>query len=138
MKMKDIAFDRESLSRGDSSTPNILWSIGQFIHQYGYANGSMGTLRNYEATLRSLWNFFSGGEDRPVDLISQRMICDYEKWLLGQGVSRNSSSFYLRNLRSLFKSVPQITLDDTEIERLFAEVYTGVDKTGKGRSLSRM
>ncbi len=53
----------------------------------------------------------------------------YEVYLKASGVSPNSSSFYMRNLRAIYNRAV-----DSEITRQrfpFKHVYTGVDKTAK-------
>lgn len=97
-----------------------------FIHLY-----SQSTASNYLMALRSLKKYYGGCP--ALEDITSGMIKDYERWLHSHGVSDNTSSCYMRSLRSLFNKV----CDRWEIEmhNPFRHVYTGV-KTTKKRSLS--
>lgn len=97
-----------------------------FIHQY-----SQSTASNYLMALHSLSRFF-GGSPAVEDLTPDRMK-DYERWLHGRGVSDNTSSCYLRSLRSLFNKICDRW--EMDLRDPFRHVYTGVRTTRK-RSLS--
>lgn len=81
-----------------------------------------------DCTLRSFMTFRNG-----IDLSFSNMTVDileqYEAYLKSRGVTRNTSSFYMRNLRSAYKLAVQenLTID----RQPFHCVYTGVDKTKK-------
>ncbi len=91
-------------------------------------NRSLGTARNYSRTLSSFLSFM-GGRDIPFSRMTGELILRYERWLLSRGVTRNSSSFYIRNLRSIFNKAARRGL--TERASPFFNVYTGVDNTRK-------
>ena len=57
------------------------------------------------------------------------MILVYEAWLKQQGVCRNTSSFYMRQLRAVYNRASEKGL--VCYQHLFRRVYTGVDKTRK-------
>ena len=79
-------------------------------------------------TLRSFMRF-RGGVDISLSRFTRDVVEQYEAWLKGRGVKRNTSSFYLRNLRNAYN----IGVDDglTCDRQPFRKVYTGVDKTMK-------
>ncbi len=91
-------------------------------------NKTLGTARNYERTLRSFMDFLNG-EDIHLSQITDCLVADYEAWMLGKGIMRNSSSFYLRNLRSVYNKAVKRSL--TEQKYPFQDVYTGIDRTRK-------
>ena len=88
---------------------------------------------------------FIGQDDYPVKEINHCTIARYEKWMLSRGLSRNTSSFYLRVLRSALnkevnalsgtKEKSEIYMRRDNVRDYFSGVWTGVDKTVK-RSLS--
>lgn len=88
------------------------------------SNDRLGTARNYERTLSSFKKFLDG-EDINFEQIDSELVQRYEKWLLDKGVVRNSSSFYMRNLRSIYNKAVKTN------HSIFSKVYTGVDKTQK-------
>ena len=53
----------------------------------------------------------------------------YEAWLHGKGITKNSSSFYMRILRAVYNRAVEKEL--TSNRNPFKHVYTGVDKTVK-------
>lgn len=72
--------------------------------------------------------------------IDATLIQDYEKYLLNAGLKRNTSSYYIRGLRSIYNAVIKEYLSRDSDVRLppspFRGAYTGVDKTSK-RALTR-
>lgn len=92
--------------------------------------GALGTARNYERTLRSFMAFLGEpGSGFRMEGLDGEVVAMYEKWLVGRGVLRNSSSFYMRNMRAVYnKAVKQGIVEQTFP---FRYVYTGVDRTRK-------
>lgn len=101
-----------------------------FREQIGRCKQNMylGTARNYERTLNSFMSFLKGN-DVSFTMITERMMADYERWLSEKGVTRNSSSFYIRNLRSVYNKA--VKCDLVEQCFPFRNVYTGIDRTRK-------
>ena len=83
---------------------------------------------NYRTAVRSFMKFL-GGEDIPVTKINSALIRCYELWLRDNNVSRNTSSCYMRSLRSLYNKVTQAT--HTKNRNPFEDVFTGNEKTVK-------
>ncbi|MBS5527388.1 MAG: site-specific integrase [Prevotella sp.] len=79
-------------------------------------------------TLRSFMKF-RGGVDIEISKLGWTVIEQYEAWLKAKGVKRNTSSFYMRNLRTAYRAAVDEGL--TEDGNPFRRVYTGVDKTVK-------
>lgn len=87
-----------------------------------------GTANNYEKTMASLMRFV-GNEKLTFSLFDETLIADYNTYLIKRGLTRNTVSFYMRNLRAIYnKAVKQKIVVKKE---LFADVYTGIDKTRK-------
>ena len=79
-------------------------------------------------TLRSFMQF-RGGIDIGLPKITRDVVEQYEAWMKGRGLKRNTTSFYLRTLRNAYN----IAVDEglTDDKQPFRKVYTGVDKTVK-------
>lgn len=93
--------------------------------------GKNRTAEIYRTTLNNFLRFREG-KDLPLTALNAPTLLAYERWMHDRGLTRNSSSFYLRSLRSAWhKSLGVHTADPDP----FAAVYTGVDNTIK-RALS--
>lgn len=92
------------------------------------AANRLGTANNYDKT----WHSFSGFMGRaglPLSALTERVIADYNAFLVRRGLVRNSISFYMRVLRAVYnKAVRQKLIEQTYP---FTEVYTGIDRTRK-------
>lgn len=92
------------------------------------AKGKRGTARNYRCTLAS-FSAFLNGKDIPFSLLNEPLMLEYVGWLERRGVLRNSSSFYMRNLRSMYNKA--VRKQGIRHLQPFQNVYTGIDKTSK-------
>ena len=92
------------------------------------ADNRLGTARNYTRTLRSFSGFLGGGE-LPFAAFTERLVEEYNAYLLRRGVVRNTVSFYMRILRSVYNKAVRRRL--AEPASPFGGVYTGVDRTRK-------
>ncbi len=90
--------------------------------------GKTRTSETYRSTLNS-FRRFRNGMDIPLDKISPGVTAEYEAWLRACGLSSNSSSFYMRNLRAVYNRAVDQGL--TVQRSPFRHVYTGVGKTVK-------
>ena len=90
--------------------------------------GKIRTSETYTSTLNSFMRFMEGRDIPPCDMDSDLMIA-YEAWLKSGGVSMNTISFYMRNLRAVYNRALEKEL--MEQRNPFRHVYTGVDKTIK-------
>lgn len=90
--------------------------------------GRIRTSETYKSTLNS-FRRFREGRDLPMDEIDSDLIMAYEAYLRNNGVSPNSSSFYMRNLRAVYNRAVEKELTLQKFP--FRHVYTGVDKTVK-------
>lgn len=85
-------------------------------------------VKRFCATLNSLLRYTDGSEVAWRELTST-FILGYEEFLIRRGLCRNSTSFYMRNLRAI---VNRAVEHGFEVPRNpFKYVYMGVDKTVK-------
>ncbi len=86
------------------------------------------TAENYTRTLTSFMHF-RDNEDLLMTEIDSDLMMRYEAYLIGRGVTKNTSSFYMRILRAVYNRAVEQEL--TEQRNPFKHVYTGIDKTVK-------
>ena len=114
--------------RTDASLQNFMQQcIAKLIRM-----GRTGTANGYKSTLNSFMRFRKG-QDIMLNAIDSDVMQLYEAHLRLTNVARNSSSFYMRNLRTVYNMAIEQQL--TPQRTPFAHVYTGIDKTVK-RALS--
>ena len=68
-------------------------------------------------------------QDLHFDAITPQFVLSYETWLRERRLCRNSTSFYMRIMRTIYNKAVDARL--TADCRPFSAVYTGVDKTAK-------
>lgn len=91
-------------------------------------NGCLGTARNYMCTRNSFASFLHN-QDIEFYLMTEDFILEYDSWLRKKGITRNSVSFYMRILRSVYnKAAAKMFFNP---ENIFRKVYTGIDRTRK-------
>ena len=87
-----------------------------------------GTAKTYHDCLAS-FSSFRNGEDITFDALDGETMVQYEVWLRNKGLKRNSSSCYLRTLKTLYlKAIEQGLTEDKDI---FRHVFTGFATTTK-------
>ncbi len=112
-------------------------SVFNFIRAQILRKKQLGKIRcseTYQATLNSFMRFRKGA-DLTFEMITTGLMELYEAELHGQGLSRNTTSFYMRILRANYRQAVEKGL--TQDSRPFRHVYCGTDKTVK-RSISFM
>lgn len=110
-------------------------SVFNFIHYQIIYKRKLGKIRSsetYKSTLNSFMRF-RNGVDLPFSMIDSELLELYEAQMLRRGLSRNTTSFYMRILRTNYKMAVERGL--THDSRPFRHVYCGMDKTMK-RSIS--
>ena len=82
----------------------------------------------YATTINSLKRYLKDG-DVPLKAVDGTMMQGYEQWLKDSGLCRNTTSYYLRTLRTIYNHA----VDDGLVPQSspFKHVYTGIDKTVK-------
>ena len=90
--------------------------------------GKQRTSETYRCTLKSFMQF---REDKDVLLedIDSDLMMMYEAYLRNKGLTKNSTSFYMRILRAVYNRTVEKEL--TTNRNPFKHVYTGIDKTVK-------
>lgn len=91
-------------------------------------NKRLGTAKNYRSAKKSLHDFFNKDEILFSELTPQQ-ISEYERWLEKKELSRNTISFYMRILRSVYNKAVEQQLASENFP--FYNVYTGIDRTRK-------
>ena len=109
-------------------------SVFNFIRGQISHKKQIGKVRSSE-TYRSMLNsftYFRKGVDLTFDMMDGVLMELYEAWMRKCGLARNSTSFYMRILRTNYKLAVEKGL--TPDRHPFRNVYCGIDKTVK-RSL---
>lgn len=91
----------------------------------------LGKTRTAETYISAMNSFmrYRKGQDIALDDITSEEIMLYESYLRSNGISPNSSSFYMRILRAVYNRAVEKELTNQRFP--FKHVYTGVDKTIK-------
>lgn len=106
-------------------------SVFNFINAQVLYKKQLGKIRSsetYQAALNSLMRF-RNGVDLSFDMIDSKLMELYEASLQKRGLSRNTSSFYLRILRTNYNMAVEKGI--TKDNKPFKHVYCGMDKTVK-------
>ena len=92
---------------------------------------SLGKIRTSETYATSLSSFkrFRKGRDMALEAVDSDTMMAYEAWLKECGLSLNTCSFYMRNLRAVYNRAVEKGLTTQQFP--FKHVYTGVEKTVK-------
>lgn len=106
-------------------------SLFTFTRQVIREMRSVGKSRISEKYSTALNSFrrFRGGRDILLGQITSQTMLAYEAYLHGLGLTDNTSSFYMRNLRAVYNRAVERGLVAQGMP--FRHVYTGVDKTLK-------
>ncbi|MCM1033962.1 MAG: site-specific integrase [Odoribacter sp.] len=97
------------------------WNIVSGLRQAGKSNAA----GHYTAALSSFMRFSKG--DVPFDDFDVELLCRYQYYLDSRGLCRNTTSYYMRNLRAIFNRAVDngLTLQNYPFRR----VYTGIAQT---------
>ena len=82
----------------------------------------------FTTTINSLRNYLKG-DDVPLEEVDEMMVLGYEQWLKERGLCRNTTSFYIRNLRTIYNHA--VAEKQVVSSSPFKHAYTGIDKTVK-------
>lgn len=72
---------------------------------------------------------YLAGKDINFNKITDNLIQNYNAYLLQRGMTRNTTSFYMRTLRAIYNKAVKQKLTSQTFP--FSEVYTGIDRTRK-------
>ena len=87
--------------------------------------------RLYASTLKS-FTAFRKNNDLALSEMDSDIMMLYEAYLRNRGLTKNSTSFYMRILRAVYNRAVEKEL--TIQRNPFRHVYTGVDRSGKRAS----
>lgn len=113
-----------SVSSGKTSVFDFFRQQIGLLHEAGRHS----TANHYNQTLGSLMRYRDNCDLR-FDVLTPQFTLSYETWLRSQRLCRNTTSFYMRNMRTLYNRAVQAGL--TTDCHPFRPVYTGIDKTAK-------
>ena len=88
----------------------------------------LGTAKNYQCALHSLSDFL-GGEELSFNQLNEGLVMEYNDYLEGRGLVKNSISFYMRIWRAIYNRAVKERIVDQNFP--FQSVYTGIDHTRK-------
>ena len=115
----------------DDPSPTLARYVGQLSLELS-SNGRHRTSETYRCALNSFLRYLRQ-PDIAISQIDTPLIDDYEHYLRQQGICSNSSSFYMRVLRTVYNRA--VAQGHTPDRQPFRHVYTGIAKTTK-RALS--
>lgn len=88
-----------------------------------------GTARAYQSTLNSLERFFAGKSFKIAE-INSLLVGKYECYLITNGITPNSISFYMRNFRAVYNRMKR-ERGESIAENPFEDIHTSIAKTNK-------
>lgn len=123
-------YSADDVIRAIQDERNNLINYITLISERLLLSGKRKTSDNYK-NLANRLNEFTGNDYTSIHDIDCDFVESFEAWLLSRGVKRNTSSFYIRNLRAVWnKAIDNGLLPPTIIDP-FKHVYKGVDATVK-------
>lgn len=125
-KNQDLLYNNQTVQK-EISTISLFLYMNEEIKRLSNA-GQTGTAQNYKAAMNSFLKFI-GNEDFPLSSLTEKVTREYELWLRNEYLSRNTISFYMRQLRSIYNKAVKANLAEQTFP--FKNVYTGIDKTKK-------
>lgn len=112
-------------------SPHLLITFLAFMRKQieeMQTSNRLGTARNYIRTLGSFSDFLQG-RNVPLSAFNEQLVEKYNAYLIKRKVMRNTISFYMRILRSVYNKA--VSLQLVEQSYPFRNVYTGIDHTRK-------
>ncbi len=116
------------LNGGGYTDNNYLFPFMESVINNLKTLGKIRTSETYTATLSS-FKHFRNNIDVTLDDIDSELIIAYQVYLHNKGISPNTSSFYMRNLRAVYNRAVEKGLTIQQFP--FKQVYTGVERTIK-------
>lgn len=123
-------YSADDVIRAIQDDRNNLINYITLISERLLLSGKRKTSDNYK-NLANRLNEFTGNDYTSIHDIDCDFVESFEAWLLSRGVKRNTSSFYIRNLRAVWNKAIDYGLLPPTIIDPFKHVYKGVDATAK-------
>lgn len=118
----------EEAPKSASTVDGGLWMMAEEKR----LEGKRRTVETYLSTLNRWRRFLKArnyGLNLPWEKLTKETVEDFEAYMKGDGLARNTTAFYMRKLRAACNSARKNGM--TVAENLFADVYTGQAKTKK-------
>jgi len=114
-----------------ANLPTASGYVFDTMHTLIEEQKNLGRWRRSESLSATLHSFkaFRQGKDLPFAALTQSELMAYELWLKHKGLCRNTTSFYMRCLRTAYNRAAESGLTPQNLP--FRGVYTGIDKTAK-------
>lgn len=124
-KRKQRKETNNSTSRADGKDCRRLADAGEKVIGVLQKVRSRSTTANYLMALHALLAY--AGSDIRVGDIDRHQIEGFQRWLQNRGVKPNTTSCYMRSLRTLLKNISS----STDWQQVFSSVFTGNARTDK-------
>lgn len=125
--MEEQAVEKTTLLSQHNPDRHLKSYVCQLVEELR-ACGRRRTAETYRSAQNSLQRYLARNDILLSD-IDVTLMCDYERYLRTQGISNNSTSFYLRVLRTIYnRAVTEGLVID---KKPFSKVYTGIGRTNK-------
>lgn len=130
LELSGASFSTQDIVQRFSNTRGAVYILDYLKEQVVLleGKGKRSTAKNWHSTLNSFSEYL-GGVDIPLGRLNGVLLSDYEEWLKAKGVKRNTSSFYMRNLRSVYNRAVKYGFARQTYP--FRNIYVGIDKTLK-------
>lgn len=125
--------DLEVKFRGATGKKQFLAFVDEQI-EFLLREKRIKTAQSYSSARKIFYTFLEA-KDLEMEYIDSDLICDFEQYLITRGMVRNTTSFYIRILRSAYNKAVQQNLVKQCFP--FSQVYTGIDKTQKRAASQR-
>ena len=125
LRQNQITTDSEQENKSEKRSFFAYFEQNIELHKN---NAKMRTAETYRTALNSLKRF-SGDKPLSISEITPPLMRQYERYMLEKGLSKNSTSFYMRITRAVYNRCVDGGL--TADTHPFRHVYTGVAKTEK-------
>lgn len=102
-----------------------------FETEHQRQNGHISLANNYASAGNSFSRFLKTRNKADISFkkVTSHLVADYEAWLQNGGLCRNTTSFYIRALQSVYHKAVRQGL--TEDRQPFSDAYRGVARTAK-------
>ena len=104
-------------------------SFAELLAEETAAFGNLRKSLRFRTAIRSLRRYLAGRDELEWGEFNGAMLAGYETYMRRAGLCPNTTSFYMRTLRSIFNVAASRGL--TRTASPFARVYTGIDRTRK-------
>lgn len=123
-------YSADDVIRAIEDERNNLINYINLISERLSMSGKQKTSDNYKNLAKRIYEFV-GNDFTSIHDIDCDFVESFEAWLLSRGIKRNTSSFYIRNLRAVWNKAIDNGILPPTLTDPFKHVYKGVDVTAK-------